>query len=154
MPEPKRRDSDAWYLARAAHIVRKDILKVDISFNGKFSPECQRNLVPASLLSIVGMLIKGPTTKIDPSNNQACVSVSQRIVFNSVARPRHRPEATGSTHHIRSRECPLPIHTVLKIHGATRDRALSDAFYNLGLSVLYGRFLTVLTEITNTVIDR
>ena len=78
----------------------------------------------------------------------------QLIVFNSVARPRHHPEATGSTHHIRSRECPLPIHTVLKIHGATRDRALSDAFYNLGLSVLYGRFLTVLTEITNTVIDR
>ena len=59
---------------RAAHIVRKDILKVDNSFNGKFSPECQKNSIPASLLSLVGMLIKGPTTKIDPSNNQACVT--------------------------------------------------------------------------------
>ena len=95
-----------------------------------------------------------PTTKIDPSNNQACVSVSQRIVFNTVARPRHRPDATGSTHHIRSRECPLPIYTALKIHGATRDRALIDAFYNLGLSISYDRFLTVSTEITNSVIDR
>ena len=91
---------------RAAHIVRKDILKVDNSFNGKFSPECQKNSIPASLLSLGGMLIKGPTTKIDPSTNQACVSVSQLIVFNSVARPHHRPEATGSTHHIRSREFP------------------------------------------------
>ena len=59
---------------RAAHIVRKDILKVDNSFNGKCSPECQKNSIPASLLSLVGMLIKGPTTKIDPSNNQACVT--------------------------------------------------------------------------------
>ena len=82
------------------------------------------------------------------------MSVSQLIVFNSVARPRHRPEATGSTHPIRSRECPLPIYTALKIHGATRDRALIDAFYNLGLSISYDRFLTVSTEITNSVIDR
>ena len=42
--------------------------------------------------------------------------------------PRHRPEATGSTHHTWSRECPLPIYTALKIQGATRDRALTDAF--------------------------
>ena len=154
LTEAKRRDSDAWCLARAAHIVRKDILKVDNCFNGKFSPECQKNSIPASLLSLVGMLIKGPTTKIDPSNNQACVSVSQLIVFNSVARPRHRPETTGSTHHIRSRECPLPIYTALKIHGATRDRALIDAFYNLGLSISYDRFLTVSTETTNSIIDR
>ena len=154
LTEAKRRDSDAWCLARAAHIVRKDILNVDNSFNGKFAPECQKNSIPASLLSFVGMLIKGPTTKIDPSNNQACVSVSQLIVFNSVARPRHRSEATGSTHHIRSRECPLPIYTALKIHGATRDRGLIDAFYNLGLSISYDRFLTVSTEITNSVIDR
>ena len=45
MPEAKRRDSDAWCLVRAAHIVRKDILKVDNSFNGKFSPECQKNSI-------------------------------------------------------------------------------------------------------------
>ena len=154
LTEAKRRDSDAWCLSRAAHIVRKDILKVDNSFNGKFAPECQKNSISASLLLLVGMLIKGPTTKIDPSNNQACLSVSQLIVFNSVARPRHRSEATGSIHHIRSRECPLPIYTALKIHGATRDRALIDAFYNLGLSISYDRFLTVSTEITNRVIDR
>ena len=32
LTEAKRRDSDAWCLARAAHVVRKDILKVDNSF--------------------------------------------------------------------------------------------------------------------------
>lgn len=156
LTEAKRRYSNAWCLARAAHIERKDILKVDTgnSFNGKFPRECQKNSIPASLVLLVGMLIKGPTTKIDPSNNQVCVSVSQLILFNSVARPRHRPEANGSTHHIQSRECPLPIDTGLNIHRATRDRALIDAFYNLGLSISYDRLLTVSTETTNCVIDR
>ena len=81
LTKPKRRDSDAFCLARGAHIVKKDILKVDNSFNGKCSPECQKNSAPDSLLWLVGMLFNGPITKIDPSNNQAFVSVSQLTVF-------------------------------------------------------------------------
>lgn len=84
----KRGDSDARGLARAAHIVRKDIIKVDNSLNGKFSPECQKYSIPDSLLSLVGMLIKGPTTNIDHWNCQACGSFSQLFVFNSVSRLR------------------------------------------------------------------
>ena len=122
------------------------------SFNGTFSSECQKESIPTSLLSLVGMLVKGPSTKIDPSDNQACVSIAQLVVFNSVSRAR-RPETT-STHHIRSRECPLPIYTALKRHGATRDRSLIDAFDRLGLSLSYDRFLTVSTEIANSVLAR
>ena len=150
----KKMDSDAWCLARAAHIVRREILKVKYSFNGTFLSECQKKAVPVCLLTLVGMIIKGPTTKIDPSDSQACLSIAQLIVFNSISRPRDRSEATGSTHHIRSRECPLPIYTALKIHGATRARSLIDTFYNLGMCISYDRFLSVSTEITTSVIER
>ena len=154
LTEAKNRDSDACCLARAAYIVRKDILNVKNSFNGTFQEECQKNSIPASLLTLIGMLIKGPSTKSDPSDSQACISIAQLVVFNSVSRFRNRPDATGSTHHIRSRECPLPIYTALKIHGCTRDRSLIDAFYSLGLCISYDRLLTVSTEITNSVIER
>ena len=150
----KKMDSDAWCLARAARIVRREILKVKNSFTGTFVSECQKNVVPVSLLTLVGMIIKGPTTKIDPSDSQACLTIAQLIVFNSISRPRVRPECTGSMHHIRSRECLLPIYTALKIHGATRDRSLIDTFYNLGMCISYDRFLSVSTEITNSVIER
>ena len=100
------------------------------------------------------MIIKGPTTKAEPSESQACLSIVQLIVINSISRPRNRPEATGSTHHIRSRECPLPIYTALKIHGATRDRSLIGTFYNLGMCISYDRFLSMSSEITNSVIER
>ena len=151
MSEAKR-DPDVWCLARVAHILRRDILRVNNSFNGTFSSECQKESIPRSLLSLVGMLVKGPSTKIDPSDNQACLSIAQLIVFNSVSRAR-QPEPT-TTHYIRSRECPLPVYTALKIHGATRDRSLIDTFYKLGLSLSYSRFLTVSTEITNSVLAR
>ena len=46
LTETKRRDSDAWCLAIAAHIVRKDILKVDNSFSGKFPQNARRIQFP------------------------------------------------------------------------------------------------------------
>ena len=101
------------------------------------------------------MIVKGPTTNVDPYESQACLSIAQLIVYNSIQRARSRPDATGSTHHIRaSRECPLPIYTALKIHGSTRDRLLIDTFYNLGISISYDRLISVSTETTNSVLER
>lgn len=150
----KRMDSVAMCLARAAHIVRREVFKVKNSFNGTFSSQCQKTSVPASLLTLVGMVMKGPTTKTNPADSQACLSVAQLIVFNSISRAHDRPETTGITHHVRARECPLPIYTALKIHGGTRDRSLIETFYNLGVSISYDRLLSLSTEITNSVIER
>lgn len=98
----KKMDSDAVCLARAAHIVKREILKIKNSFDGTFLPESQENALPVPLLTLVGMIIKGPTTKAEPSESQACLSIAQLIVFNSISRRRDRPEATRSTHYIRS----------------------------------------------------
>ena len=90
----KKMDSDAWCLARAAHIVRREILKVQNSFNGTFVSGCQKKSVPVSLLTLVGMIIKGPTNKTDPSDSQVSLSIAQLIVFNSLSRLRDRPESS------------------------------------------------------------
>ena len=154
LKEAKEKDSEAWHLAKAANIVRRDILHIKNLFNGTFAQECQKNAVPASLKTLIGMIIKGPTTKIDPADSQACLTVAQLIVFNSISRVRIRSESTGSTHHVRARECPLPIYAALKIHGATRDKSLIDTFYNLRMCISYDRLLSISTEITNSVIER
>ena len=132
--------------------MRRDILKVKNSFNGTFFSECQKKSIPSSFLSLAGMLIKGPSTKIDHTENQACLSIAQLIEFNSNSRTRCRPQATGATHHVRSRESPLPYG-----QGSVpcpRDRSLIDTFYKLGLCSSYDRFLTVSTEITKSVVKR
>lgn len=155
LKQAKKKDSEAWYLAKVANIVRRDILQKKNLFCGVFVPGCQKDAVPASLQTLISMIIRGPTTdKIDPADSQACLTVSQLIVFNSISRVRDRSESIGRSHHIRARECPLPIYTAMKIHGATRDKSLVDSFYKLGMCISYDRLLSISTEITNSVIGR
>ena len=142
LKEAKKKDSKAWYLPKAANIVRRDILKVKNLVNGSFDPECQKDAIPASLRTLRRMMIKGPTTKVYQADSRACLTVTQLVVFNSISRGRNRPE---------SRECPLPIYTALKMHGATRDKSLRDTFYKLGMCISYDRLLSISTAVTISV---
>ena len=149
-----KNDSDAQHLARAATIIQRDILQIKNSFNGTFPQECQKDSIPASLKTLISMIVKGSNVNADPAESQACLTIAQLIVFNSISRYRNGPHSTGSTHHIRSRECPLPIYAALKIHGTTRDKSLVDTFYKLGMCISYDRLLSISTDITNTVLER
>jgi len=151
-------NSDACHLARAANIIRRDILQMNNTFNGTFPPECQENAIPSSLKTLVNIILRGPTVISQPverSSDQACLTIAQLIVFNSVARDRKRHEGSSSSkHHSKLKECPLPIYVSLKIHGATRDRSLVDAFYQLGMCVSYDRLLSITTDVANSVCAR
>ena len=156
--EAKNRDSEAYCLAKAAMIVRREILQVKNSFNGTFAPNCQTDSVPASLTTLLDMIMRGPAMKKDSAESQACLTVAQLLVFNSISRFRDKSDnasgTTHSTHHIRGRECPLPIYAALKILGATREKSLVDIFYKLGMCISYDRLLSISSDITNSVIDR
>ena len=101
LSEAKRRDSDAWHLAKAANIIRKDMLKVKNAFNGTFNDDGLRNSVPESLKTLAALLLKGPTADIDPNNNQACLTVSQLILFNCATKHCVKPDSKGNTHHVK-----------------------------------------------------
>eukprot|EP00794_Sanderia_malayensis_P001481 gene1481-1638_t len=135
--DAKNRDSEAFYLAKAAMIVRREILQIKNCFNGTFLDDCQANSVPASLVTLLNMIMRGPTTKRDTTGSQACLTVAQLIVYNSISRFRNisSDQRNSYTHHVRNRECPLPIYTAVKIRGTTREKSLIDTFYKLGLSV-------------------
>ncbi|KXJ17320.1 hypothetical protein AC249_AIPGENE16297 [Exaiptasia diaphana] len=102
-----RKDTEVYHLAKTASIVRKDLLKVKNKFNGTFSENCQSDSIPASLKTLLHMIMKGPTS--ENSDSQSCVSIAQLIIFNSIGRARDRE--TNSIRHTRFRECPLPIYT-------------------------------------------
>ena len=156
--EAKNRDSEAFSLAKAAMIVRREILQAKNSFNGTFAADCQTDSVPGSLTTLLDMIMRGPTIKRDSAESQACLTVAQLLVFNSIARFRDKScndsGTTHHTHHVRNREYPLPIYVALKIHGATREKSLIDTFYKLGMCISYDRLLSISTDITNSVIDR
>ena len=153
--EAKNADSEEVCLAKAAMIVRKELLHVNNSFDGTFAPESQKESVPASLRTLLDMIMRGPTIKTDPAESQACFTISQLLLFNSVSRFRNNSSCTTQrTHHARKRECPLPIYLALTIHGTTRDKLLVDTFNRLGMFISYDRLLSISTDITNCVIER
>ena len=156
--EAKNRDSEAFCLAKAAMIVRREILRVKNTFNVTFASDSETSAIIASLKTLVDMIMRGPTVKRDSTESQACLTVAQLLVFTTISRFRdnsgNATDALHHTHHVRNRECPLPIYAALKIHGATREKSLIDTFYKLGMCISYDRLLSISTDITNSVIDR
>ena len=139
-------DDDAYILAQAARIVRKEILNSTTQFSGTFSENCQVEAVPLSLQTLVAMICHGTniTEQSLVTQRQAILSICQLIVFNSLA---HSGKQTQATRHNKSREPPLPVYLGVLLHTKTRKRALVEVLYDLGLSVSYDRVLEISTDV-------
>lgn len=136
-------DDEAVCLAKAAQIVRRDMLEMKAKFDGTFPENCQEDAVPSSLIALVGMILDGTNiaNRNDEKARQATVSVAQLLQFNSQLR--RRPTSSNSAYHIKDRETPLPIYLGLMVHGQTRKRELVDTLFSLGLSISYDTVLDI-----------
>ena len=61
-------DNETSCLARAASIVRKNMLEKRTSFNATFENNCQKNSVPQCLYSLVNMILRGPNIQNQTEN--------------------------------------------------------------------------------------
>ena len=59
-----KKDSNIMHLAKTALIVRKEMLEKKQAFDGSFPPEALTESVPDSLLSLMNMIVEGPTSNI------------------------------------------------------------------------------------------
>ena len=154
-------DSEALQLARAAHIIRRDIFDHKNSlFNGSFHDNCQSDSVPSSLKALVNMILEGPCSNTESVDNistsSISIAISQLIGFNCVKRRRTIASDEGNrvVRHNKERETPLPLFIGLKIHGETRSKTLIDTFNKMGLSISYDRVLSISTDVSNSVCSR
>jgi len=148
-------DNDAVHLARAAAIVRREMFKRKISFNGSFDTECQESSVPVSLLALVSMVLNGPNIKTQSANCtsylQSALTISQLLIYNSSIRRREKTNATETSSVRHSLERKTPIYLGLMVHTKTRKRELVDTLFSLGLSISYDRVLDISTELGNNI---
>ena len=77
------KDTDVYDIAKTANFIRKDLLKVKNTFNGTFAENCQRESIPASLRTLLRMIMKSPTTEGDES--QACITVLNSLLSTAYA---------------------------------------------------------------------
>ena len=81
-------DSNAVHLAKAAQIVRKDMLEKKQNLDGTFTSSCQKDSVPTSLLALVTMMLEGPNiqdqTDLETIESDIALTISQLLLFNTV----------------------------------------------------------------------
>ena len=117
-------EGDALILMKAARIVCEDIFKSKgFNFNGSFPSDCRQESLPTTLKSLVTMLLRGADlVDQDSADSQACLSVSQTILFNC-KKPKKRDSAAKVRHSL-EHEPPLPLYIGLNVHTQTRSKKL------------------------------
>jgi len=117
-------------------------------FTGSFEENCQEKSVPNLLLSLVNMVLEGPSIKdqLREYSTSAALSIAQILKHNCVKHMSKEVDAALSIRHNSTQEIPLPIYIVLMLQAQTRNRELVDKLLNLGLSISYDRVLRLSAE--------
>lgn len=142
---------DAIVLAKAAKIVRKDIISNEgFHFNGTFPSGCQQRSLPMSLKTLVSMLLNG-TDLMDKqaTESQPSITVSQAILFNF----QRRTSTSCKSRHSLNREQPLSLYIGMNIHTETRSKTIITKLYDLGLSVSYDRILQLENHLATAICE-
>jgi len=109
----------------------------------------QTAAIPDELLSLVWMILEGPSIKHKTSGrNNAANVLLQILIFNGV---KFNTSDSLAVRHNTDRETPVPTYLGLMLHGTTRKRDLVDKLHVLGLSVSYARVLQISSDFANTV---
>ena len=125
-------DNEAITLSRAASIVRRDMLKMKLTFNCSFGSDS----TPASLLALVYMGLYGASITSQTtvsSTPQPALTILQLLRFNSSACKKVK-QSPDVPRHNAARETPLPIYLGIMLHSKTRKRELVDKLFELGLT--------------------
>ena len=116
---------DVMHIARATQIVRRHIFGEAKSFNG-FPERCQEDSVPQLLLTLVHMLLEGPSIKnqMAETTSPTALAIAQIIKFNSVKHK--RGPGTGFVRHSTTQEIPVPLYVGLMLHAHTQKKELTS----------------------------
>ena len=148
-------DDEALHLAKTAAIIRKDMITSKYKSTGSFESNCQENSVPASLLSLVNMVLNGPNIEAQAQSSttgQSALTISQLLQYNTYIR--RRDGDIKRERRNKSRETPLPIYVGMTVHAKTRSRELVEILHDLGMSISYDRVLAISTDLGNDVCRR
>lgn len=109
-------DEEVMHLANTAAIVRKDMLTSKYSFSGLLESDCQAKSIPASVLSLVKIILYGPTIEEQECSSgkvQATLTISQLLQHNVGAcchDKQVKQERRSKCH-----EMPLPIYIGISV---------------------------------------
>ncbi|EDO43913.1 predicted protein [Nematostella vectensis] len=147
------KDEEGIHLAKAATIIRNEIIEHKYSFDGSFDENCQRRSVPPSLVSFLKRILHGKSSNDGESRDQAVLVIAQLTRFNTYVRRREGDDIKRERRN-KSRESSLPIFVGVAVHAKTQSRDLVETLNKLGISISYERVFSFSTKLGNEVCRR
>ena len=100
---------DGILLAKAAQIIKKDLLRHKEQFNGNISRERQFEGNPSSIFQLFSLILEGGYSQdsIPECSKKIIENLSQLVIFNAVKNK--RKETVPHVCHSKLKEPPLPV---------------------------------------------
>ncbi len=96
------------------------MFKMKQGFTDPFDAQCQEEALPPLLLSLLAMVLYGPSLKTQSSSSslpQPALTLSQLLMPNTLGRKWENSfTSRHTTRHSQDRETPLPIYVGVMIH--------------------------------------
>ena len=142
-------------LNKAARLLRKYILtNHQPSSNGDFNEDCQGEFLPPKFLNFMNVLMTGSTLNLSERKaSQPVLTAAQIVIYNMRADIRKRSNLEKMSYSSK-REPPLPVHVGLKLHQTSRNMTLINDMHHFGLSIPYGRVLSIEKEVAPSATQR
>jgi len=145
------RYGDAIHLAKAAGMIKRDMLYHKSHFSSTFNNGDLEQAVPPSLLQFVCMIKHGADIKsqLQHGASKSDLAISQLLQFNCFTKYQ---EGTEVHRHSKDRETPFAVYVGMSVFAKTRKRQLIDMLHDNGLSISYDRVLEISAQLGEAVV--
>jgi hypothetical protein len=145
--------SDAIHLAKAASIIRKDVLSHKWALEKTLNGDSIEEAVPTSLLEFVCMLEHGADIKsrVRYGASKQNLALVQLLQYNRSAR---HNKCVKTHRHAKDRETPFPVYVGLSVYSRHRNRKLVEMLYENGISISYDRVLEISAQLGEAVVNQ
>lgn len=150
--------SEAIHLAKAADIIRKEMLAHKAKFSMNYQEGFGEEAVPPALLQFVCSIEHGVDIRSHLKHGvvQSDIALSQLLQYNFYSKYREANESllAGKTYrHSKDRETPFAVYVGMKVFAKTRKRELIDKLHENGISISYDRVLEISGQLGETVVN-
>lgn len=145
--------TEAMTLAKAAKILRRQMLQHKSKFDGTFHKGCIGEAIPTSLLQFVAMVEHGADIKsqLRFGVSKTDLTIAQLLQYNCYARYK---EGAATHRHSKDRETPFPVYMGMSIYAKTRKRTIVEMLHEHGVSISYDRVLEISAQLGDATVNK
>ena len=147
--------TEAIHLAKAADIIRKEMLQHKTSFSTEFKEGFGEEAVPSALLQFVCSIEHGGDIRSHLKHGVAKsdLAIAHLLQYNCFSKSSEVTESS-TNRHSKTRETPFAVYVGMKVFAKTRKRELIDKLHENGISIPYDRVLEISGQLGETVVNQ